>query len=81
MFVLLFVFEFVFVFVFPPRITIVPGTTYQVTMDPESWLSVFNVKFPANGAYAFFAEHMPSEFYFPGGTEMELLKDGELFIL
>ena len=61
MFVLLIVFEFVFVFVFPPRITIVPGTTYQVTMDPESWLSVFNVKFPANGAYAFFAEHMPSE--------------------
>ena len=60
-----------------PAITIVSGTTYQVTMDPDSWLSVFNVKFPANGAYAFFAEHMPSEFHFAGGTEMELLKDGD----
>jgi UTP--glucose-1-phosphate uridylyltransferase len=60
-----------------PAITIVTGTTYQVTMDPDSWLSVFNVKFPENGAYAFFAEHMPSEFYFDGGTEMELLKDGD----
>ena len=60
-----------------PAITIVSGTTYQVIMDPDSWLSVFNVKFPANGAYAFFAEHMPSEFHFTGGTEMELLKDGD----
>lgn len=57
--------------------SIVSGVTYQVAMSQESWLSVFNIAFPENGAYAFFAEHMPSEFHFEGGTEMALLKDGD----
>lgn len=57
--------------------SIVSGVTYQVAMSQESWLSVFNIAFPENGAYAFFAEHVPSEFHFEGGTEMALLKDGE----
>ena len=57
--------------------SIVSGVTYQVAMSQESWLSVFNIAFPENGAYAFFAEHVPSEFHFEGGTEMALLKDGD----
>jgi UTP--glucose-1-phosphate uridylyltransferase len=60
-----------------PATSIVSGVTYQVAMSQESWLSVFNIAFPEDGAYAFFAEHMPSEFHFEGGTEMALLKDGE----
>jgi UTP--glucose-1-phosphate uridylyltransferase len=57
--------------------TLDEGTTYQITMNANSWLSVFNVKFPSNGYYAMYTEHLPSEFYFTGGTELELLKDAE----
>jgi len=56
---------------------IVSGTTYQLTMDPDSWFSVFNIEFPANGLYAFFSEHGPAEFTFDGGSEFAILKDGE----
>ena len=56
---------------------IVSGTTYQLTLDPDSWFSVFNIAFPANGLYAFFSEHAPAEFTFDGGSEFAILKDGE----
>jgi hypothetical protein len=57
--------------------TLAQGTTYQITMNTVSWLSVFNVQFPSNGYYAMYTEHKPSEYYFTGGTELELLKDAE----
>ena len=56
---------------------IVSGTTYQLTMDPDTWFSVFNIKFPSNGLYAFLAQHGPSEFVFEGGSEIAILKDGD----
>jgi zinc transporter ZupT len=60
-----------------PVVTVVNGTTYEVKLDSNSWLSVFNLQFTKHGYYAFFAEHHPSEFHFEGGTEMALLKDKE----
>ena len=59
---------------------IVSGTTYQLTMDPDSWFSGFNVEFPANGlACTPFFRSMdgPAEFTFDGGSEFAILKDGE----
>ena len=58
-------------------VQIVSGTTYELTLDPDSWFSVFNVQFPSPGAFAFFAEHDLGEFHIEGGTEMALLKDPE----
>lgn len=58
-------------------VTIASGTTYKVNMDTNTWLSVFNFKFPENAKFAMFLQHLPSEFYFTGGTEMEILKDGD----
>ena len=62
---------------FGAAVNIASGTTYKMVMDKNSWLSVFNIKFPKNGFYALFTEHMPSEFKFKGGTDMEILKDGD----
>ena len=60
-----------------PAVTVVSGTTYIATFDPDSWLSVFNVQFDEHGHYALFLEHHPSEFQVEGGTEMAFLKDAE----
>ena len=57
--------------------TLVNGVTYKLEMDCNHWLCIFDIKFPANGYYAFFAEHNPSEFYKSGGTELEMLKDSD----
>lgn len=56
---------------------IVYNTTYRLQMNENTWLSIFNIKFPEDGYHAFFSEHLPSEFHFEGGTEMEMLKDGD----
>ena len=60
-----------------PALTVVSGTTYIVTFDEDSWLSVFNLQFAEHGYYALFTEHFPSEFHFEGGTEMAFLKDAD----
>ena len=53
------------------------GITYKLEVNCDEWLCIFNIKFPSDGYYAFFAEHYPSEFYISGGTELEMLKDSE----
>ena len=60
-----------------PAVTVVSGTTYVASFDPDSWLSVFNLQFAERGHYALFLEHDPSEFHVEGGTEMAFLKDAE----
>ena len=60
-----------------PAVTVVSGTTYVASFDPDSWLSVFNLQFAEHGHYALFLEHDPSEFHVEGGTEMAFLKDAE----
>ena len=60
-----------------PAVTVVSGTTYVASFDPDSWLSVFNLQFAERGHYALFLEHDPSEFHIEGGTEMAFLKDAE----
>ena len=51
--------DFVAISPFETASQIVSGTTYQLTMDPDSWFSGFNVEFPSErlGLYAFFSEH------------------------
>ena len=53
------------------------GTLYKLELVEDTWLSIFNVRFPAEGYYALFAQHSPSEYYEEGSNALEFLYDEE----